>query len=335
VDRAMSFRESASATKGKPRATVMERPLGRAAMIEDRCPLVRPGSSVAASACPGSYHQQHRRSSAPLGLLAPLLLGISDIAPARDGGRSDYGTSQRVDHLMGCPLRRIDYRRRGHGGSTTMRLFWLQGVALTGLILGTGLTLIAGAQAQSRQIVQGAAVPAHPRAATQLRGANVIKPRASQALASLRAQQPVHGPINSHFGTRRSFWRTRFHKGIDIGARPGTPVQAPAAGTVTSAGPRSGYGKTIMIDHGHGLQTLYGHLSKVAVKPGQKVERGAMLGLTGVTGNASGPHLHYEILVNGRPADPRGSMLRSGDMHSKASRPGGWRPRREKAPARG
>jgi hypothetical protein len=115
--RAISFRESASATKGKPRGHRGGTPLGAgSAMIEERCPLVRPGSSIAASSCPGSYHQQHRRSSAPLGLLAPLLLGISDIAPARDGGRSDYGTSQRVDHLMGCPLRRIDTGEGGMGG---------------------------------------------------------------------------------------------------------------------------------------------------------------------------------------------------------------------------
>jgi len=216
-----------------------------------------------------------------------------------------------------------------------MRLFWLQGIARTGLIVLAGSALITGAQAHSRQIVRGTAATAHPRAATQLRGTNVIKLRASQTLASLRAHQPVRGPINSDFGTRRSFWRTRFHRGIDIGARPGTPVQTPAAGTVIAAGPRGGYGKTIMIDHGHGLQTLYGHLSKVAVRTGQKVERGAALGLTGVTGNASGPHLHYEVLVNGRPADPRDSMSRSGEMPSKSSSPGRSRPWRDRAPARG
>jgi murein DD-endopeptidase MepM/ murein hydrolase activator NlpD len=123
-------------------------------------------------------------------------------------------------------------------------------------------------------------------------------------LAALRARRPVQGKVTSDFGARRSVWGKRFHAGIDLAARRGTPVRAPGAGTVAFAGWRNGYGRTIVVDHGNRLQTLYAHLSKVSVRPGQPVRRGTSLGLTGATGRTSGPHLHYEVLVNGRPVDP-------------------------------
>lgn len=137
-----------------------------------------------------------------------------------------------------------------------------------------------------------------------------------ERLAVLRSRWPVRGPINSDFGAGRSFWRTRSHHGIDIKARSGTAVHAPLGGTVAFAGWRSGYGRTIIVDHGGEFRTLYGHLSKVAVTRGQRIESGAAIGLTGATGNASGPHLHYELLVNGQPVNPRGSV-------SKADAPSG------------
>jgi murein DD-endopeptidase MepM/ murein hydrolase activator NlpD len=121
-------------------------------------------------------------------------------------------------------------------------------------------------------------------------------------VSQLRFRWPVRGPITSEFGPRRAF--ARFHSGIDIGVDPATPCRTPAAGTVILAGWRNGYGKTVVVDHGDEIHTLYGHLSSIAVRRGQRVEQGAVLGLTGTTGHASGPHLHYEILVNGRPIDP-------------------------------
>jgi murein DD-endopeptidase MepM/ murein hydrolase activator NlpD len=124
-------------------------------------------------------------------------------------------------------------------------------------------------------------------------------------LTALRLHWPVRGPINSGFGTRRSLGgRGDVHTGVDIGARAGTPVQAPARGIVTFAGWQNGYGRTIILEHGHGVQSLYGHLSKFVVKRGQTVERGATIGLTGNSGHSSGPHLHYEVRVNERPVDP-------------------------------
>jgi murein DD-endopeptidase MepM/ murein hydrolase activator NlpD len=125
-----------------------------------------------------------------------------------------------------------------------------------------------------------------------------------ETLAALRFRWPVYGPISSDFGAPRAS-RTGFHAGVDIGASRGTFVRAPAGGTVAFIGWRRGYGRTIVIDHGHQISTLYGHLAKPDVVRGQTVEEGAGIGLIGATGHASGPHLHYEVLVNGRPVNPR------------------------------
>jgi len=126
-------------------------------------------------------------------------------------------------------------------------------------------------------------------------------------LTALQLHWPVRGSINSGFGTRRSLGgRGDVHTGVDIGARAGTPVQAPARGIVAFAGWRNGYGRTIILEHGRGVQSLYGHLSKFVVKRGQEVDQGATIGLTGNSGHSSGPHLHYEVRVNERPVNPRG-----------------------------
>jgi murein DD-endopeptidase MepM/ murein hydrolase activator NlpD len=140
-----------------------------------------------------------------------------------------------------------------------------------------------------------------------LRALERLISRAGKALASLPSRWPVRGAVNSEFGGRQSPWTksSEFHSGIDIGAERGTPVHAPAAGTVAFAGSHGEYGLTVMLDHGEDLRTIYGHLSKVAVTSGQKVARGAELGHTGNSGRSSGPHLHYEILVKNRPVNPR------------------------------
>jgi hypothetical protein len=141
----------------------------------------------------------------------------------------------------------------------------------------------------------------------KLRALERLISRAGKALAALPSRWPVRGPVNSEFGGRRSPWTSgsEFHSGIDIAAERGTPVQAPAAGTVAFAGPHAEYGLTVVVDHGEDLRTIYGHLSKIGVALGQKIERGGELGLTGNTGRSSGPHLHYEILVRNRPVNPR------------------------------
>ncbi|TGE37041.1 LysM peptidoglycan-binding domain-containing protein [Desulfosporosinus fructosivorans] len=111
---------------------------------------------------------------------------------------------------------------------------------------------------------------------------------------------PLRGPINSPFGSR---WGS-VHTGIDIGGSTGTPFSAAAAGKVISAGWSGGYGNMILIDHGNGVQTRYGHSSKLLVSVGQKVTQGQRIGLVGSTGNSTGSHLHFEVILNGSTVNP-------------------------------
>jgi murein DD-endopeptidase MepM/ murein hydrolase activator NlpD len=140
-----------------------------------------------------------------------------------------------------------------------------------------------------------------------LKALDRLMARAAKALAALPSRWPVRGAVNSEFGNRLSPWTksTEFHGGIDIRAERGTPVRAPAGGTVSFAGTHAEYGLTVILDHGQDIRSVYGHLSKVKVAAGQRVERGAEMGLTGNTGRSSGPHLHYEILVRGQAVNPR------------------------------
>ncbi|MCL6580832.1 MAG: M23 family metallopeptidase [Firmicutes bacterium] len=111
---------------------------------------------------------------------------------------------------------------------------------------------------------------------------------------------PVRGPITSAFGPR---WG-RSHNGIDIGVAYGTTIRAAAAGKVVYVGWYGQYGRTVIIDHGRGLQTLYGHASQILVRTGQYVTPGEPVAYAGSTGNATGPHLHFEVRVNGVPVNP-------------------------------
>lgn len=140
-----------------------------------------------------------------------------------------------------------------------------------------------------------------------LRALDRLISRAGKALAALPSRWPVRGAVNSEFGTRTSLGgkASEFHGGMDISAERGTPVRAPANGTVVFAGTQAEYGITIIIDHGQDIRTIYGHLSQLHVKQGQTVERGAVIGFTGNTGRSTGPHLHYEILVKGQAVNPR------------------------------
>lgn len=116
------------------------------------------------------------------------------------------------------------------------------------------------------------------------------------------------GKINNEFGFRRNPFGGRtyeFHAGMDIDGERGDLVVAPGNGTVVEAGWKGGYGNMIEIDHGNGLTTRYGHLSKIEVAQGDSVTRGQLIGQIGSTGRSTGPHLHYELRVNERPINPR------------------------------
>jgi murein DD-endopeptidase MepM/ murein hydrolase activator NlpD len=111
---------------------------------------------------------------------------------------------------------------------------------------------------------------------------------------------PVHGPVTSGFGWR---WG-RMHEGIDIAVPSGTPVVASASGTVITAGWLGGYGNLVVIDHGNGLATAYGHNSSISVGLGQGVAQGQVIAYSGSTGHSTGPHVHFEVRVNGSAVDP-------------------------------
>jgi murein DD-endopeptidase MepM/ murein hydrolase activator NlpD len=117
----------------------------------------------------------------------------------------------------------------------------------------------------------------------------------------------VAAPVTSEFGWRVHpiFGTRRLHAGIDLGAPTGTPIYAAAAGVVIQAGVQNGYGNAVIISHGNGLSTLYGHQSKIAVSAGQSVARGDLIGYVGSTGNSTGPHLHFEVRENGTAVNPR------------------------------
>ena len=129
----------------------------------------------------------------------------------------------------------------------------------------------------------------------------------SARLAATPSIMPTQGWLSSAFSSMRAhpiLHMARPHEGIDVTAPMGTPIEAPAAGVVRDAGWESGYGNTIVIDHGFGTVTKFAHASKILVREGQRVSRGQRIALVGNTGLATGPHLHYEVHVNGRAVDP-------------------------------
>ena len=117
---------------------------------------------------------------------------------------------------------------------------------------------------------------------------------------------PVNGVVTSPYGYRTHpiFGTTIYHSGIDIGVDYGTPVHAADGGVVVEAGWISGYGYAVIIDHGNGLSTLYGHNQELAVSEGQSVSQGQVIAYAGSTGNSTGPHVHFEVRANGDPVDP-------------------------------
>ena len=125
-------------------------------------------------------------------------------------------------------------------------------------------------------------------------------------LACSPTRWPVMGPITSSFGYRTSpFGRQReFHRGLDIKANVGASVRAPAEGVVTSVEWNAGYGRIVSINHGYGLVTRYAHVGKSYVSPGQRVRTGDRIAAVGMTGRTTGPHLHYEVILNGIPINP-------------------------------
>ena len=148
-----------------------------------------------------------------------------------------------------------------------------------------------------------------PEGNLALLGDALARRRQLDAVATrLPLRRPVAGPLDvtSGFGARRDpfYGRLALHTGVDLREEYGSLVRAVAAGTVTIAGPESGYGMLVEIDHGNGYSTRYAHLSTLSVAVGQKVGAGAQIGQVGTSGRSTGPHLHYEVRIAGEPVDP-------------------------------
>ncbi len=130
-------------------------------------------------------------------------------------------------------------------------------------------------------------------------------------LLALPTRKPTIGYFTSGFGIRKSPYggRVKMHEGLDIANRPGTPIRATADGIVAFSDGKPGYGQTVIVDHGYGIETWYGHAKRLLVRRGQKIKRGEQVALLGSSGRSTGPHLHYEVRVNGTPVDPLSYLL--------------------------
>ena len=146
---------------------------------------------------------------------------------------------------------------------------------------------------------QSAALAARIRESQQQSGPTIVPPSGGGVLG-----WPVSGPVTSTFGMR---WG-RMHEGVDIAVPEGTPVRAAAAGKVIYAGWMGGYGNLVVVDHGNGLSTAYAHNSSLGVAVGQVVAAGEVVSYSGNTGNSTGPHVHFEVRVNGSAVDPLGYL---------------------------
>ena len=135
---------------------------------------------------------------------------------------------------------------------------------------------------------------------------NAAEAKLAKYLDTVPTLWPVQGRLTDQFGYRKDPFtrRTKYHAGIDVGADSGTSIKAAASGRVILAERTSGYGRTVKIDHGRGIVTLYGHASKLLVEQGQTVKKGDVIAKVGSSGRSTGPHLHFEVLLYGTPVDP-------------------------------
>ncbi|HEY8487035.1 MAG TPA: LysM peptidoglycan-binding domain-containing M23 family metallopeptidase [Limnochordales bacterium] len=172
-------------------------------------------------------------------------------------------------------------------GETLWDIARLYGVSVERIAQANDLADPHRITAGQRLTIPGASAPRRPRL--------VVNGRLQRAL-----QWPVRGGISSPFGRR---WG-RMHEGVDIRVPPGTPVRAAAGGRVVFAGWNGGYGYLVIVDHGQGVHTYYAHNRRVVVREGQQVNRGQVLAYSGSTGHTTGPHLHFEVRLNGRPLNP-------------------------------
>jgi murein DD-endopeptidase MepM/ murein hydrolase activator NlpD len=227
-----------------------------------------------------------------------------------------YGLTQHVFHLRveqeNDLLRAENLKQREQLSSLSQRVEAVEDASRR-------LVEMSGVSSELQGTPRGAGGPALPLESAST--PNAIRYKTDYLEQALRAYEsllrerstvpslmPVSGTMESGFGGRRNPFggsSFEFHTGQDIEALMGEPVIAAASGTVIYAGWMNGYGQLVVIDHGAGLTSRYGHLSKIDASVGQSILRGQLLGHVGSTGRSTGPHLHYEVRINDKPVDPR------------------------------
>jgi murein DD-endopeptidase MepM/ murein hydrolase activator NlpD len=162
----------------------------------------------------------------------------------------------------------------------------------------------AGSSLQPEATVAGGGRAAYVAAMKRRMLLSVVIAASLLATACSIPRWPVSGTMTSPYGVRMRGWSPTLHHGVDIAAPEGTPVRAMQSGRVEHAGAWGGYGLSVVISHGSNVRTLYAHLSRIDVRAGERVGGGAVIGAVGRTGNATGPHLHFEVWRWGRAEDP-------------------------------
>jgi murein DD-endopeptidase MepM/ murein hydrolase activator NlpD len=212
---------------------------------------------------------------------------------ALEGVINDLGTRAKLDPAQASAMQKLPavVKARAAGGSQT-------GTAVVATVLPTAFTSPEDTFGVLRELLGGLE--------SRLRNVRKDVERREALAAATPSLWPAQGWLTGSFGGRSDPFtgEAGFHQGIDISTEKGQPVYATADGKIESASYAGDYGNLIVMQHGFGLATRYGHLSAFAVKPGQVVKRGQVIGYVGSTGRSTGAHLHYEILANGQVLDP-------------------------------
>lgn len=226
-----------------------------------------------------------------------------------------YGVYSLIEHIRHAQVEQENTRLRAENERARRELRNLNQRIEAVEDTSRKLALMNGVSRNEQPVLNGAGGPALPLDdATVLEiKTNYLEQELQTCEAILRARMmpstwPVEGRLTDGFGDRRNpfgGYSSEFHTGQDIATNYGTPVTATANGIVTFTGYQNGYGQLVVIDHGGGLTTRYGHLSRIDAAVGQNITRGDALGRVGSSGRSTGPHLHYEIRINDEPVDPR------------------------------
>jgi murein DD-endopeptidase MepM/ murein hydrolase activator NlpD len=202
------------------------------------------------------------------------------------------------------------HERLADSEDRTRKLAIVAGVESLGAARAPG----AGGELKAARSLEGAFAGLEDRSSTLDGSLETIEGKVSenlQLLSSSPSIWPVGGLLSSGYGWRRDpiTGQRAYHDGIDISAPPGRPVQATASGVVAKVLQYGGLGRAVYLSHGFGMTTVYGHMSRVLVRPGQRLERGDPVGLVGNTGRSTGYHLHYEVQLEGRSTNPLPFLL--------------------------